>query len=400
MDVIGYELLYRSYGTENSANVVDGDKVTAMVFFDTISEIGLDNIVDNKLAFINFTRRFFIEKDLIPLPKDFDKKRVVLEVLEDIALDSEVINGIRNLQENGYSIALDDVSSVEQVASILKTGLVSMIKIDLCVVKRNLLPDMVNTFRQYGILLLAEKVETQEDYDTCYRLGFDFFQGYFLCKPNVVLKGRKMEASQWIAMQLLAKVTDPNADFPILEGIISQDVGLSYKLLKLVNSAYFSRSSTIKSIQQAITLIGLNELRGWVTLLVMASKVDKPNELTVIALQRAMICDKIGKTLGDKNDDSFYLIGLFSVLDAFMDMPMNQILANIPLSENVIEALINHRGKLGIVLIVVLAIEQGNWDLALQLGIKHATLRNMYVESIKWATELTNEIYNRDNENL
>jgi EAL and modified HD-GYP domain-containing signal transduction protein len=386
-ETIGYELLYRSVQNENFSNFNDGDFATTQVLLNTFSEIGLDNIVGSGFAFINFTRNFLVGKYPIHLPPE----RVILEVLEDITIDRQLIEALQGLKRSGFQIAMDDVVDSNRLTPALSNGLVNVIKIDLMATKRILLPDMVNTFKQSGMLLLAEKVETLEDYDLCYRLGFDFFQGYYLCKPNIV-KGRKMESSRLIVMRLLAQVTDPKADFQSLEALVSQDVGLSYKLLKLVNSGYYSLSTSVKSIRQAISLVGLSQLRGWMMLIMMSTVDNKPPELTSIALQRAKMCEMIGKAIGESQAESYFLTGLFSVLDAIMDIPMTQVVESIPLADEVIFALTKHEGKIGRVLSTVLAMEQGDWNKVLQSGIQLDILSNIYFESTKWATILTEEV--------
>ncbi len=389
-EVIGYELLYRGLQTDKSAKVIDGDFATTQVLLNTFSEIGLDNIVGQGFAFINFTRNFLVGKYPISLPPE----RVVVEVLEDVALDAPLIESLQRFNELGFQIALDDVVSAKRLLPLKNLGLASVVKIDLMGVKRNLLPDIVHTLKQTGVLLLAEKVETLQEYDLCFRLGFDFFQGYYLCKPNVVV-GKKMESSRLIVMRLLAQVTDPKADFQELEKLISQDVGLSYKLLKLVNSGYYSLSTTVNSIRQAISLIGLSQLRGWMMLILMSTVDDKPHELTTIALQRAKMCEMLGKAFGETQAESYFLAGLFSVLDAIMDIPMSQVIASIPLTPEVISALIKHEGRIGLALKTVLALEQGDWENADKTGLPPERLRSMYFESIKWATILTQEVYQK-----
>lgn len=387
-EVIGYELLYRSSQNESSVNVSNGDYATTQVLLNTFSEIGLDNIVGSGFAFINFTRNFLVGKYPIHLPPE----RIVVEVLEDITLDKQLLDSLQGLKISGFQIALDDVITIDRVIPALRCGLVNVIKVDLMGTKRVLLPDMVNTLKQHGMLLLAEKVETLEDYDLCYRLGFDFFQGYYLCKPNIV-KGRRMDSSRLVVMRLLAQVTDPKADFKNLETLISQDVGLTYKLLKLVNSGYYSLSTTVNSIRQAISLIGLSQLRGWMMLILMSTVDDKPHELTSIALQRAKMCEMIGKALGESQAESYFLTGLFSVLDAIMDLPMQEVVSSIHLADDVVAALIKHEGKIGCSLKTVLAIEQGEWEKVLECGIQPERLRSIYFDSIKWANILTNEVY-------
>lgn len=387
-EVIGYELLYRALDTDEKANIQNGDYATTQVLLNTFSEIGLDNIVGSGFAFINFTRNFLVGKYPIQLPPE----RVVVEVLEDISIDNQLIEALKGLQSTGFQIALDDVYSAERVIPALRRGLVNVVKIDLMATRRMLLADLVFTLKKCGMLLLAEKVETQEDYDLCFRLGFDFFQGYFLCKPNII-KGRRMESSRLIVMRLLAKVTDPKADFAEIETMVSQDVGLSYKLLKLVNSGYYSLPTTVKSIRQAISLIGLSQLRGWMMLIMMSTVDDKPHELTSIALQRAKMCEMIGKAIGDAQSESYFLAGLFSVLDAIMDIPMSQVVESIPLTADVILALTRHEGQIGLALKIVLALEQGDWEQVVSCGIQSGILRSIYFESIKWANILTEEVY-------
>jgi len=387
-DVIGYELLYRALQTDKTANITNGDYATTQVLLNTFSEIGLDNIVGTGFAFINFTRNFLVGKYPIQLPPE----RIVIEVLEDISIDDHLVDSLRFLKSSGYQIALDDVVSASRITPALRSGLISVVKIDLRSIRPMLLADTVQICKQNGMLLLAEKVETLEDYDLCFRLGFDFFQGYYLCKPNII-KGRRMESSRLIVMRLLAQVTDPKADFSALEILISQDVGLSYKLLKLVNSGYYSLPTTVKSIRQAISLIGLSQLRGWMMLIMMSTVEDKPHELTNIALQRAKMCEMIGKALGEAQAESYFLTGLFSVLDAIMDIPMTQVVASIPLTEEVIGALTEHKGQIGLVLKTVLAIEQGDWEQVINSGIQSSILRSIYFESIKWAHILTEEVY-------
>ena len=386
LDVVAYELLYRSLSQPNQAAFLDGDQATTNVILNTFSEMGLDNIVGQGKAYINATRNFLLGKYPIPLPPN----RVVLEVLEDIPIDQPLIDALQNLAKAGYWIALDDVVSIQQIEPLL--GLAKVVKIDLMGVDRDYLYDMVVYLKKLNLLLLAEKVETQQEYDYCYRLGFDFFQGYFLCKPSVV-KGRRLDASKLVALRSLSKLQDPQATFQELEEIISMDVALGYKLLKLVNSGYYSLSTTVKSIRQAISFIGINQLRAWMTLLLMASVENKPHELTTIALQRAKLCEMFARTKNRTQSETYFLVGLLSVLDALMDMPMDRVLTNIPVSPDVAEALIAHRGELGEILQVVIAYEQGDWEKVLELNIDSNKMREIYLEAIHWVNIINRDMY-------
>jgi c-di-GMP phosphodiesterase len=398
-ETIGYELLYRAMLTDTEAIIRDGNAATSLVFLNTLFEMGLDSIVGPQLAFINFTRDFLLKDDLIQLltsirHENFDPRKVVLEVMEDITLDNELFQALYRFKEKHFLIALDDVISFEQIAPILDKGLVDIIKIDMMAIDRVILKDLVNSIKRYDVLLLAEKVETPKDFLTCLSLGFDFFQGYFFYKPETI-KGKKknMDVSRLSLMRSLAAIMNPHTSFSVLDPIISQDVGLSYKLLRLVNSGYYSLADEVKSIQQAISLIGLQQLRGWMMLLMMTTVDDKPHELTVIALQRAKMCEMLGKALGDRQPESYFLIGLLSVLDAIMDTPMVQVVENLSLTTELTEALVCRKGKLGLVLTNVIAAEGGNWDNVSQLEFRPEVWQNIYFESVKWANIIMNEVH-------
>ncbi len=397
-DTIGYELLYRAMLTDTNAVFTDGNTATSRVFANTLFEMGLDAIVGPQLAFINFTRDFLVKDDLVQLlteirPERFDTRRVVLEVLEDIALDNELFQALRKFKKRNFVIALDDVVSLKQIAPILDKDLVDLIKIDILAVNRDTLPDLVNSIRQRNILLLAEKVETPNDFSVCFDLGFDFFQGYFFFKPETIQhKKKKMDVSRLSLMRSLAASMDTQTSFHVLDPIISQDIGLSYKLLRLVNSGYYSLADEVKSIQQAISLIGLQQLRSWMMLLMMATVDDKPHELTAIALQRATMCEMLARALGIKHAESYFLIGLLSVLDAIMDTPMNEVVATLSLAQDLNEALVYRKGNLGLVLKAVIATEDGNWDDVMQLGIKPRVWRNIYFEAVKNSNIIMNEM--------
>jgi EAL and modified HD-GYP domain-containing signal transduction protein len=347
--------------------------------------LGLESLVGSqKKAYINATRNFLVGK--IPIP--FPPASVVLEVLEDIKVDQELIDSLASLSRQGFQIALDDVTSVEQIMPLL--GLASIIKIDLMGAKRNQLADIVGRLRPYRqrLKLLAEKVETQEELEYCRRLGFDYFQGYFLCKPSVV-KGKRMDSARLVLMRTLAKIQDPKADFRSLGALVAQDVALSYKVLKLVNSSYYSLAKTITAIDQAIALIGMNQLRGWLTLLIMASIENKPHELTNIAMTRAKMCELVARSLRQSQTELFFLVGLFSVLDAMMDMPMQEALANLPLAQEVVTGLLEHKGATGQVLLMVLAYERGEWDRLLKTNLPPDTFQQNYLDAIRWTSEVS-----------
>jgi EAL and modified HD-GYP domain-containing signal transduction protein len=385
IEVIGYELLYRSYYSDY-ARFTDEDQATMRVILNTFAEIGFDNLVGDKIAYINVTRNFLTGKYPIPFPAE----RVVLEVLENIPVDAQLIEALSRLKRSGYRIALDDVTSIERVLPLLK--FTNIAKIDLRLVNRQKLPDLVMAYKNRGVRVLAEKVETQEEFELCKSLGFDYFQGYFLCKPSTI-RSRHLDSSRMVILRSIARLQDPKISFQDLEEVVTQDVSISYKLLKLVNSAYYSLSSPVKSISQAISYIGLDPLRGWMTLLLLSSIVDKPHELTTIALIRAKMCEQFARASGETIVDSYSLVGLFSVLDAYMDLPMYEVIYGLPLSTEITDALLYRSGSHGHVLDMVMAYERGDWDKVRKLPFNPEKTRQMFSQSILWASTMFNSIY-------
>jgi c-di-GMP phosphodiesterase len=383
--VVGYELLHRSYTTENWS--LDGDRATHQVILNTFSEIGFDNLVSKGVAFINTTRSFLTGKLPIPFPPN----RVVLEVLEDIIIDPQLIKALQTLKEQGFIIALDDITSYERIKPCLK--MIKIVKIDLPRLENFSLPVLVKQIHQHGILVLAEKVETLNQYEYCHSIGFDYFQGYYLCKPNII-KGTRIDSSRMVILHALALLQDPDIDFKSLEKVISRDASLSYKLLKLVNSAYYSRATQINSLTQTMALIGITQLRSWLTLLLISSVKNKPHELTLIAMARAKLCELLAKSLGIRETEIYFMVGLFSILDALLDQTMEQILSNVSVTTEVTGALLKHEGKTGSVLDNAIALERGEWDKVAQIELTSEEIRSAYIQSIEWASSITNSIDN------
>ncbi len=380
LQVIGYELLYRD-SQMNAATFSDGDAVTARVMLNTFLEIGLEQIVGPHLAFINLTTKFLRDNLLNDLPKN----RVVLEVLENIPMDDEVLQAMTRLSGEGYTLALDDFVYQEGLRPMVERA--KMIKLDVMALGPDRLNADVATLRQFPVKLLAEKVETQEEFELCKELGFDYFQGYFFCKPKIV-EGKRIPPNQIAILSLLAKLQNPETEMKEVEEIIKQDVSLSYKVLRFVNSAYFSLPKKIDSIGQAACLVGLARLKTWGTLLVMAGLDEKPVELLLTALVRAKMCEEIAMALDESDGDEFFTVGLFSVLDALLDKPISEVLSLVTLSDAVHAALVERKGRLGDVLNGVLAYEQGDWDGIQPLGVDLPTLQKMYFESLAWMGSL------------
>lgn len=388
MRVVGYELLCRS-SEINRATFDNGDSASSQVLLNAFTELSLERVVGKQKAYINFTRT------LLYTPPPFDRQQLVLEVLEDQRVDEELLNSLKQLKHQGHTIALDDFVLNEQTRPLLDYA--DIVKLDVLQLNESALLDHFERLKTGGYKLLAEKIESYEMLERCQSLGFDLFQGYFLARPKI-LKGHKITESKQAVLQLLAALHDPDVSIARVEQLLSQDPVLSYKLLRLVNSAAFALPRTIESLHQAITLLGLDIIKNWVNLLAMANLGDKPRELSVAALTRARLCESLGCLIRrTEREDSYFTLGLLSTLDAFMDMPMEALLANLSLSEPLSQALLHHRGQEGRILATVERYEQGQWDridwaFLEGCGITPERLAQLYLDALDWVSDTLSHI--------
>ncbi|PPD49679.1 MAG: EAL domain-containing protein, partial [Methylobacter sp.] len=285
LDIYGYELLFR--GTDHDLNQQDGaTQATNQIITDTLLELGLNAIVGPHKAFINFTTQNILEKTPLHLPKE----RIVIEVLETVKVDARIINNLQELSKLGYTIALDDFVFANEWKPLVE--LANIIKLDVLEMGEAKTRELIKQLEPYDVRLLAEKVETHEEYQYLLELGCDYFQGFFFNKPNIVA-GKRLSVNQLSAIKLLTTINDPDVEFAELGKIISQDVGLSYKLLHYINSAFFAVPNKVDSINQAIAYLGLNEIRRWINILTLASMSDKPQAVMQTALIRAKMCEQL-----------------------------------------------------------------------------------------------------------
>lgn len=383
MQVVAYELLCRT-GDINRADFSSGDSASSQVLLHTFAELSLESVVGKNKAYINFTRA------LLVTPPPFDKRQLVVEVLEDEQVDEALLESLKELKRQGYTVALDDFVLNEHTRPLLAYA--DIIKLDVLVLSEPELKQYIEQLKPEGYTLLAEKVETYEMLERCKALGFDLFQGYFLARPKI-LKGHRITESKQAVLQLLAALHDPDVSIPQVERLLSQDPILSYKLLRLVNSAAFSLPRSIESLRQAITLLGLDIIKNWVNLLAMANLGNKPMELSVAALTRARMCERLAHQMdNNKRQDAFFTVGLLSTLDAFMDVPLDVLLANLSLNQELSEALLAHSGAEGRILDVVEHYERGEWDkidwrYLEECKITPEMLSQAYIDALQWVSE-------------
>ena len=386
LDVYAYELLFRA-APDNSAQFTDGDHATSSVIVNTFMEIGLDNIVNQRLAFINLTRAFFVDPNSISLPKD----RVVLELLEHIEADDEVLEGIKRLSAQGYAIALDDFVYHDALRPLVQ--LADIVKVDVMALERGEVRRQVQQLRAHPLKLLAEKVETRDDFDFCLELGFDYFQGYFFAQPQVI-RGQRLPNNRLMILNLLSRLQNHEIRPAELEELIVQDVTFSYRILRYVNSAAFALARRIESVHQAVVVLGLRTIKTWATLLAMSQVDNKPTELVVTAVIRGKMAEELAVALRASEPQSFFTVGLFSALDALMDNTMEEILTQLPLAEHIASALLHHRGIHGEVLECVLAYEHGDWEHIRCGTLTAGEIRDCYLSALRWAGSVSQQLVN------
>ena len=380
LNVFAYELLSRSNAKQNEAFVseLNANHATTIVMLNALTEIGLHQIVGNQPAFINFTYDFLVDEFKIPdLPN-----QLVLEILEDVKVTDELISGVKKLSENGYLIALDDFLYHDDMLPLIKIA--DIIKIDILQLDETNLREHVKILRQHNVALLAEKVETQKQYELCTELGFDYFQGYFFCEPKIV-EGQRSPSNRITIVNLLAQLQDPDVHIEKLEELISQDLALSFRLLKYINSAAFALQREVDSIHHAIVMLGLNTIRSLANLMLMSKIDDKPSELLVIAIIRARMCEKLALNVDKKMKDSFFTAGLFSVIDALMDSSMEDIVAQLPLSPELRDALLEQKGVIGEALKCCIAFERADWNEVQFQDLDAAVIQKSYFDAEIWS---------------
>jgi len=371
LEVDAYELLFRRTAAATDAAVLDADGATASVLLSAFAELGIDTVAGQKTAYINVPWQLLVEDPPLPCPAE----RIVVELLEGAPPTPEVVQALRRAKARGYRIALDDFVYDPSMAPLLEVA--DIVKVDVLEVDPEELRAHVSALRPYAVELLAEKVETHEQFELCRELGFTRFQGFFLSRPRT-LTGRTLPTGATGRLALLAVLQDPDADLDELATSIGRDVGLSYKLLRYVNSAFFSLPRKVSSVREALVLLGTTSIRRWASLLVLADIDDRPHELLVTALVRARTCELLAEAAGQRGqEDALYTTGLFSVVDALLDAELDVVLDSLPLGEDVRDALLDHAGAKGKVLAAIKSYERGHLeeiDMALLEGIGPAYL--------------------------
>ncbi|HJV44088.1 MAG TPA: HDOD domain-containing protein [Bacillota bacterium] len=389
-EVIAYELLYRSSQQNAYDNFSDGDKATIDVIINSFLTIGIDKLANRKRCFINFTENL-LEKEV---PTYFSPNLLVVEILEDIIPTPNILANCETLKQLGYTIALDDFVFDECKRAFLPYT--DIIKVDFMKTSWKERMAIIRNFQKDGLKFLAEKVETREEFQEALEMGFDYFQGYFFSKP-VIIKEKGLSSFSQQYLILLEELNKIDPDINKIVYMVERDLSLSYRLLKLVNTAAYHFRNKVTSLKQAIVLLGLYEIKKWITVMLMSShSFDfETKEVIRLCLTRAKMAEKIGKLQHNTSSEHF-LLGLFSLMDTLLHRPMQEVLEDLPLSTSIKEGLLDSSTNMGTILLLIEALEQADMkeiaDICEILCIQTHDVFYSYRNSLEWANEIVDSM--------
>ncbi len=388
LKLCGYELLFRD-GLQNAFPNINPHEATSRLLSNSHFHLGLDSLTGELPAFINFPEVSL----LVKVPALLPKEQVVVEVLEDIAPTQTMLAACQELKNAGYTIALDDFNYDSDWQPLMP--MVDIVKLDFLATPRMKLLKICNELKSYGVRLLAEKVETHEDVEFAQRIGCTAFQGYFFSRPEIV-KRRALSPSQTNLLLLLSKVSQPDIQISELEEIVQNDVSISYKLLRYVNSPVFAKARKVESIRQALAYLGANEIKKFVALMAAANlAADKPEELIKLSIVRARFCELIAHKHQPRLAEQAFLAGLFSLIDAILDTPAAEVMEKLPLCETIKAAIIKGEGPLADFIRLIKDYEKAVWHgvnaLSERIGIDADDLPEFYVNAVDWSNEFVRD---------
>jgi EAL and modified HD-GYP domain-containing signal transduction protein len=387
--VFGYELLYRTgAGDSASEKSTESDRASSRVLADAVLRLGLDALTGGKTAFIKFSRNLLLSDAATLLPAT----SIVVEVSADVGVDGPVIDACGRLKKQGYSISLDDYTGTDEEAELL--SYVKFARVDVLQASVEAREALAKRLRPRGVQPIAKKVETADSAAEVKQLGYRLFQGYYFCKPTTVSSSKGMPERGLAYLNLLRALNRDSLTVSELEELVKHDVSLSYRVLRLINSAAYGLKVEVTSIRQAIVLLGLNQMRKSATVWALAgANASGTQEVVSVALMRARCCELIGNELpGAEESGGYFLLGLCSLLDTILGKSMEWALAEMPLPALIRGALLGEKNQAREVLDGVIAYEQGEWDEAdacLERLRVNVTMPNVYADALRWAREVS-----------
>lgn len=357
MKVFGYELLFRS-GLQNfCCAAIDSMAATSTVMTNSQYLLGLQKVTAGKRAFINFPQGMLNRHTSFL----FSARSTVVEILEDVKVTPALLKNCANLVKKGYVLALDDFRYSQELEPLME--LAKIVKFDVLAMSWEELEAEVAVAKKFKLKLLAEKVETMEQFERLQQMGFHLYQGYFFSRPEI-MSSKDIPGSKLQYLNMLSQLQDKSSDYEKMAELVAHDVSLAYKLLRYVNSAAFAVRVEVKSLQSAIALVGEERLRQWISVMMLSYLAeDKPNELLRLSVQRACFCQGLSDLVaGGGSRSAYYTLGMLSLLDVILERKMEQILDGLHLDRDLHDALVSGTGRFGVMLTLTIAYERGEWE--------------------------------------
>ncbi len=385
-NIFGYELLFRS-GLDNYFKCADPEYASSRVIVDSFLLFGLEKLISNHRAFINFTRDLIIRKYATLLPE----RQLIIEILEDVEPDKDLIKACRELKGLGYRLALDDFIFDSKFMPLLEY--VDLVKIDIRQTPIETSRDLVRLLSSKGADLIAEKVETREQFKAAQAVGYKYFQGYFFGQPEM-LSMREIPGSKLNYLWLIQAINEKDPNFGKIEDVVKREPKLCFMLLRYLNSTIFGFSKPIQSIRHALALLGVNEVRKLISIVSLSAMgSDKPPILLSTLISRAKFCESLAPAISmHERALDLFLMGLLSMIDTVLNTPLQEILRQLAVSDEVKSALLQNTGAFRPVFDLVIAAEKGQWgevsSLSASLNMQEDCVIETYLNAVQWGNEV------------
>ena len=380
MAVVAFELLYKQTPSATQSEPFDPGQAALRAIASAALEIGLDKLAGDLPVHIHFPTELLIDVPQLPLPPD----RVVIQVLEESLAEPKALVGVQALRSRGHAIALDGYSRPAGDATLLTCF--GTVKLRIANRQPEDLTRLVKELKSKGLKLIAGGVETVEQFERCIALGFDGFQGDFLQHPQT-FHAKRVPSNRLSTLRLVASLQNENFSLDEVERLLSQDLSMSYHVLRCINSSFYNLPRKIDSIRQAIVILGLENLRQLCTLLCLQGLDDRPPSLFVHALTRARLCEQLGRAGGAIDAGPFFMTGLFSLLNALVGIPTEKLMEELPLAPAIRSALVAGQGDLGAALQCTRAYERAAWSHVVYRDLDPHLIRAAYVDAVFWAEQ-------------
>lgn len=377
-----FELLYRKNDAGGGSAPADDAAGASRAILSALTEVGLPNLVDTRLAFIRIAPRFVLDGGL----DSVQHAQLVLGIAADASPDPALLPLLQRLRAQGRRFALDPYADTPASRALLEVT--DFVKLDVAALPEAELRQLAPQLSAAGVRLMGGRIENRSALELCQGLGFHYLQGYFFSQPKL-LRFRTIATHQAAILRLIGVLNDPQSSIREVEELVSQDVSLSYKLLRHINSAYFNLPNRVDSIRRAVILLGFNQIKSWATLISLANLDAARSDLTNTALVRAYMCEELARATGTGRAETAFTVGLLSVLDSLTQAPIEQIVASLPLAEDVVAALTTHSGPFGRLLACTLAYERGDWDAVDASGLPGPRVGEAYLGALALAHRAT-----------